>query len=69
MAALEPAELLRKAEESGNFTARLALMEEFKALPFAAIWNEFCDRAGVPVGTDYVKAVEDYEKSVLANRK
>ena len=69
MAALEPAEMLAKAEYSGNFTARLALMEEFKALPFAAVWDEFCDRAGVPVGADFVKSVEDYEKSVLANRK
>ena len=69
MAALEPAEMLAKAEYSGNFTARLALMEEFKALPFAAVWDEFCSRAGVPVGADFVKSVEDYEKSVLANRK
>ncbi len=69
MAALEPAELLAKAENTGNFTARLALMEEFKSLPFAAVWDEYCSRSGVPVGTDYVKAIEDYEKDVLSKRK
>ena len=69
MAALEPAELLAKAENAGNFTARLALMEEFKSLPFAAVWDEYCSRSNVPVGTDYVKAIEDYEKDVLSKRK
>ena len=69
MAALEPSDMLAKAEQSGNFTARLALMEEFKALPFAAVWDEFCARTNVPVGTDFLKSVEDYEKSVLSNRK
>ena len=69
MAALEPAAMLADAENAGDYTSRLALMEEFKALPFAAVWDEFCARAGVPVGTDYLKNVKEYEKNVLANRK
>ncbi len=68
MAALEPAQLLAAAENAGDYTARLALMEEFKSLPFAAVWDEFCRRSNVPVGTDYVKAVRDYETSVLSKR-
>ena len=69
IAALEPGKMLADAENSGNFTARLALMEEFKSLPYAAVWDEFCVRNNVPVGVDFLKSVEDYEKSVLANRK
>lgn len=69
IAALEPGKMLADAENSGNFTARLALMEEFKSLPYAAVWDEFCVRNNVPVGVDFLKSVEDYERSVLANRK
>ena len=68
MAALEPAQLLAAAENAGDYTTRLALMEEFKSLPFAAVWDEFCRRSNVPVGTDFVKAVKDYEASVLSKR-
>jgi L-rhamnose isomerase len=65
---LEPEELLRKAEESGDFTGRLAMMEEIKALPFGAVWDAYCLSRGVPVGIDWLAEVERYEKSVLLKR-
>jgi L-rhamnose isomerase len=68
IAMLEPAEQMRKAEESGDFTARLAWMEEAKSLPFAAVWDEYCRRAGVPVGAAWLDEVKAYEKNVLAKR-
>ncbi len=68
MALVEPAAMLREAEESGDFTARLALLEEFKTLPFAAVWNEYCERAGVPAGPAWLDEVRRYEKEVLARR-
>ena len=68
MALVEPAEQLRDAENSGDFSTRLALMEEIKTLPFAPIWNEYCERHNVPVGTVWIEEVKRYEKSVLAKR-
>ena len=69
IAMLEPAGLLREAEENGNLGNRLALMEEFKTLPYGAVWNKFCLDQHVPVGADWLNSVKEYEDSVLANRK
>ena len=68
MALTEPAAMIREAENSGDKTARLALLEESKTLPFAAIWNEYCRRSGVPVGPAWIDEVKRYEKEVLARR-
>lgn len=66
---LEPTHLLAEAEDSGNYGNRLALMEEFKGLPFAAIWNKYCLENNVPVGTAWLDDVKKYEETVLAKRK
>ena len=44
LALLEPIDLLRKMEASGDFTARLATMEASKSLPFGAVWDAYCLR-------------------------
>ncbi|MDR3337651.1 MAG: L-rhamnose isomerase [Treponema sp.] len=67
-ALLEPHKLLRDAENSGRYHERLALMEEFKTLPFAAIWDKLCLDASAPVGTGWLSAVDAYEKEVLSKR-
>ena len=46
----------------------MAESEELKTLPFGAVYDEFCRRAGVPVGMAWFSDVEDYEKNVLAKR-
>ncbi len=68
MALLEPFEQARALEVGGDYTGRLALLEELKALPFNAVWDEFCLRQGVPVGFTFLDAIRDYEKTVLAQR-
>jgi len=67
MALLEPA-ALREAEKSGDFTSRLALMEESKSLPWGAVWDAYCESQNVPVGGDWLKEVKSYESRVLAKR-
>lgn len=69
MALLEPADILRAMELNGDFTSRLALMEEIKGLPFGAVWDYYCLQAGVPVGETYLEVIRSYEKKVLAERK
>ena len=45
-----PPQLLKEMELNGDRTGRLALMEELKMLPFAAVWNRYCEMQGVPSG-------------------
>ncbi|MEQ8673690.1 MAG: L-rhamnose isomerase [Aggregatilineales bacterium] len=68
MALLEPRALLQGYEDDGNYTARLALLEELKGLPFGAIWDMYCEQQNVPVGFAFMDVVTAYEKTVLANR-
>ena len=68
IALLEPTQLLRAAEEAGDHTSRLALLEEFKTLPSGAVWDYYCLKQNVPAGADWINAVKAYEKDVLAKR-
>jgi L-rhamnose isomerase len=67
-ALLEPATLLREAEESGDFTRRLALLEETKTLPLGAVWQEHCRRHDVPGDHSWIEEVRTYEREVLSRR-
>jgi L-rhamnose isomerase len=67
-ALLEPRKQLLAAEQSGDHTGRLALLEEAKTLPLGAVWDEYCRRNNVPVGTRWLDEVRAYEKNVLAKR-
>jgi L-rhamnose isomerase len=66
---LEPIELLRSEEASGNLTSRLALMEEVRDLPSAAVWDRFCEQQGVPVGPAWLDLVMEYERTVQSARR
>jgi L-rhamnose isomerase len=68
-AMLEPIDKLRAAEQSGDYTSRLALLEETKTLPFGAVWDRYCETAGVPVGDAWLAEVQRYERDVLSIRK
>jgi L-rhamnose isomerase len=68
MALLEPAAQLREMETVGDFTGRLALLEELKGLPFGAVWDAYCLKQGVPVGFSFLDEIRAYEKQVLAQR-
>jgi L-rhamnose isomerase len=67
-AILEPIEQLRDCEANGRNFQRLALLEEDKALPWNDVYDYFCLKNGVPVGTDYITAIEQYEKDVTSKR-
>lgn len=67
-ALLEPAALLAGAEKSGDNTSRLAYFEEAKTLPIGAVWDEYCRRQNVPIGSAWIKEVKNYEKSTLSLR-
>ncbi len=67
-AALEPVAMLQKFEAEGDFTSRLAYLEEIKTLPFGLVWNAYCDLQGVPAGDAWVPMMKKYEADVLSAR-
>jgi len=69
MALLEPTARLRRVEAEGDFTARLARLEEAKTLPYGAVWDAYCESQGVPGGEAWLAEVKRYEKEVLSKRK
>lgn len=68
LALLEPVDVLLAAEREGDFTTRLALLEELKTLPFGAVWDYYCLRQSVPVGRAWLEEVRAYEREVLSRR-
>jgi L-rhamnose isomerase len=68
IALLEPTGKLKDAERKMDFTERLALFEEQKSLPWAAVWDAYCVRQGAPVGMAWFDEVRQYEKAVLSTR-
>jgi L-rhamnose isomerase len=68
LAMLEPHAQYKKLERAGDFTSRLALMEEAKSLPFGAVWDYYCAKKGVPVGDAWLAGVKTYERDVLSKR-
>jgi L-rhamnose isomerase len=68
LALLAPIDRLRGLEADGDFTSRLSLMEAAKVLPFGPVWDQFCQRMEVPVGSDWLAEVKAYERRVLSLR-
>jgi L-rhamnose isomerase len=68
IALLEPTDQLREAEQAGDYTTRLALLEESKGMPWAAIWDQFCLQHDVPIGAQYLHEIRAYETQALAQR-
>ena len=67
-AMLEPIEQMRRWEVEGDYSRRLAILDELKSMPFGPIWDMYCKRNNVPVGTDWIEIVRKYEADVLAKR-
>ena len=67
-ALLEPKDLISKYELEDRHFEVLALIEECKALPWSAVYDEFCERNNVPVGTAFINEIQKYEKEVTSRR-
>lgn len=67
-ALLEPRQKISEMEIAGKTFQVLTLLEECKAMPWNAVYDEFCLRNGVPAGTDYISEIEVYEKEITSKR-
>ena len=68
-ALLQPIDKMKELEAIGDVSARLAYKEEFKAAPFALVWDYYCSKQDKGVGLDWIFDVKKYEKEVLSKRK
>jgi L-rhamnose isomerase len=67
-ALLSPNRELKEAERRGDNFARLALMEEARALPLGAVWDHYCQTRGTATGLEIIDEVHAYEATVTSKR-
>ena len=67
-ALLEPKDLIAKYELAGEGYKVLALIEEQKAMPWQAVYDEFCVRNNVPVGDEFIADIDQYVADVVSKR-
>lgn len=59
-------EKLGKLQDDFDFTALMVKQEEYKTLPFGAVWKEYLNRTGVE--EDYLVKIRQYESRILKER-
>ncbi len=59
-------EKLGKLQDDFDFTALMVKQEEYKTLPFGAVWREYLSRTGVE--EDYLVKIRQYESRILKER-
>lgn len=67
-ALLEPTELIRKWELAGETYKVLTYLEEAKTMPWGDVYDEFCERNNVPVGSAYMAEIDKYVTEVTSKR-
>ena len=67
-ALLEPTKTISEKELAGEGYKVLALIEEQKAMPWQAVYDEFCRRNNVPVGQDFIQEIDQYVDAVISRR-
>ena len=67
-ALLEPREAISQLELAGDGYKVLAILEEQKAMPWQAVYDEFCLRNDVPVGSEFISEIDSYVAEVISKR-
>ena len=67
-ALLEPTARIARAEQNGEGYKVLAMTEEMKAMPWQAVYDEFCVRNDVPAGMDFMRGIDEYTDRVISLR-
>ena len=69
LALVAPIVKLKAHELDGDYTSRLALMEDAKLLPVGAVWDYHCAKQNVPADVAWLAEVKKHEQGVLAKRR
>ena len=67
-ALLLPHEKIAAYEDEGDFFARLALLENVKAMPAGIVWDEYCRRRDIVPDSRLIDEIHTYEYNVTAKR-
>ncbi len=67
-AMLEPVETINELEKDMKYTDRMVLTEEMKTMPFGVVYDYYCFINNIPVGSEYLAEIKDYENKVLSKR-
>lgn len=67
-AMLTPSAKLKELQDNSEFTELMAFSEELKLYPLGAVWDEYCERCGIPYGEKWFDEIKKYEKEVLSKR-
>ncbi len=59
-------EELKELQEKADFTSLMVRQEEYKTLPFGAVWQEFLKRENMK--EDYLSEIKKYEREELSKR-
>ena len=57
---------LAELQDKADFTALMVRQEEYKTLPFGAVWKEYLKRQGLE--EEYLSAIREYETQVSKER-
>ena len=65
---LQPWDRLKEMQDTYQFSEKMMLNEQFKSMPFGAVWDYYCRREGVPTDGELWAPVKAYEDEVLSKR-
>jgi L-rhamnose isomerase len=69
LALLEPTARQAEAEKLFDATKRMAIFEEHKSMPWAAVWEYYCALHNAPAGIEWLDTVRNYEASTFPARQ
>ena len=67
-ALLMPHAKLKALQDAEQYTELLMMSEELKSYPECIVWEEFCNRCGVPADESWFAEIKKYEQEVLCAR-
>lgn len=66
-ALLMPHDAFKKMQDDNNFSELMVEREEFKTMPFGAIWDEYLRKQNVK-GSDWFNLIKEYQMNILNKR-
>lgn len=63
-----PNDTFKKLQDEGRFTELMVMQEEAKLLPFADVWERYCESEGVDAGAEWFEEIKKYEADILSKR-
>ena len=65
---LQPWDRMKGLQDTYQFSEKMIVAEQFKSMPWGAVWDEYCARQGVVIDAALWGEVKEYEDEVLSAR-